>query len=1295
MPSFITNAVQVQRFADALYNVAVGTSTMAQVTADITASGGLDNALNAYYSSSFTGVPTATVAANMCTNLGIVAGQNGLVAADVTVAQNYIVGTLNAAPANARGAAVKGILNNLSALTSDKVFGAVATKFNKDIDNATAYTGTTDIAAGTAAAPVVVNTFVLTTGSNTFTGSSGADTFDGGLSSSNLQTFNSGDRLFGGDGNDELIAVVSSSVTPTAMTSIETATITNTGAASVLDFSNATGLTTLVSQGATGALTTLQGISKSVNVSIQDTTLAHTVGYSDVTGSADSATITLRNVTTPAGGVAPIMTAAGVETITLNSTGSVDNVISAPAFAAATSMLVTGTVGLNIGTLATSSTAIRSLDASAHAPTTKIGVTVTMGSASATTVIGGSGNDTITMGASSGADSVSTGDGNDLITFSANFTTADTVNGGDGTTDELRLTEANFQTASATTPTTYTVTNIERISVSTALATATTYNPTNISATATTLNVRGAKDTAITAGNNTITGPAGAFTLGLGQASTTAALDNDAGILGANTLTIADTGTGITDTVTVNNSATDASAQINVYNGSAITSNGYETLILNTGSTASSVYNSFGVITVTGDVGGTSAETVRFTGANPVNATAIIDADIIDASALTFVGTGVTNTTATFFMAAVAHTATNITGSAGPDNLVSAVASSSVDGGAGNDSITGGAGNDTLIGGDGADTLIGAAGNDSITGNAGNDSVTAGGGNDTILGGDGNDNINLEGNLAAGDSLVGGDGTDTLLLTRSTTSPTAAASVSVSGFENLRLDGADGAAATAVTLTNFVNNAFTRLNNNVSGSGAVAYSSAQDSLGTLGLQNTTAHTGSITLTRLVDGPANTLAIAIGDTASTAAAGIAETAVTVNDEEFLTITSSGFATGNAITTLSATDAISITLTGTRELTIGTLTALDVLTTLNASAFTGALSVGATAVTNSANMTITGPTSVPATISGGQGNDTINAGIGNDSLLGGDGNDSITAGAGNDTVIGGAGTDILIGGDGTDTISAVGMNAALIDGTTATSTGAVINMGASSLSATSIATLLGAGTAATAVAGISSNLSSVASGQAAYIYANTTTSGSSSVDTLSGFENIVGSSGTDYLIGNSSANTITGGLGRDVMTGGSGIDTFVYGASVGNLVNYAGTDTTAVNIERITDFLVGTDVIQLTAGTTFAGIAVVATTGVTVAAPAAIASAATLTLLAAQAALAQVEVASTAGAAAAATGLQAYVYTVAGTLGTLFEGRTYLVINNGDATIGADDVWIDITGVSGTLTGSGAGGGFTVV
>ncbi len=215
MPAFITNAVQVQRFADALYNVAVGTSTMTQVNNDITTSGGLDNALNAYYTNSFAGVSTTTVAANMCTNLGIVAGSNGLVAADVTTAQNYIVGSLNAAAANARGAAIKAILNNFSALANDAVFGKVATKFNSDIDKATVYAGSADIVAGTVPTPVVapvVNTmFTLTTGVDNITGSDQADTFNavidfagGSTISSSTSTLTATDKVVGGAGTDTL-----------------------------------------------------------------------------------------------------------------------------------------------------------------------------------------------------------------------------------------------------------------------------------------------------------------------------------------------------------------------------------------------------------------------------------------------------------------------------------------------------------------------------------------------------------------------------------------------------------------------------------------------------------------------------------------------------------------------------------------------------------------------------------------------------------------------------------------------------------------------------------------------------------------------------------------------------------------------------------------------------------------------------------------------------------------------------------------------------------------------------------
>ena len=58
-------------------------------------------------------------------------------------------------------------------------------------------------------------------------------------------------------------------------------------------------------------------------------------------------------------------------------------------------------------------------------------------------------------------------------------------------------------------------------------------------------------------------------------------------------------------------------------------------------------------------------------------------------------------------------------------------------------SITGGAGNDTIVGDDQADTLLGGLGNDNIKGGLGVDVITGGGGQDTITGGAGRDTITI------------------------------------------------------------------------------------------------------------------------------------------------------------------------------------------------------------------------------------------------------------------------------------------------------------------------------------------------------------------------------------------------------------------------------------------------------------------------------------------------------------------------------------------------------------------------
>ena len=498
--------------------------------------------------SNFSGTADSALSTLVLKNLGVTS--TTIASATYTALEAALTSAFAANP-TARGAVVLNVAKLLSGLEGNAIYGTVATTFNTTVVSNLTYSSTSTNTAALAVVPgtvaaVAAQTFTLTTGSNTFTGSTGDDTFDAGLSTSSLQTLNSGDQLDGGAGTDSLIAVLTASVTPTKLANIETVSFTNTGAASVIDLSNATGVTSLISQGSTGT-TLMQGMSTATNVYIQDTSIAHTVTFNNVTGSADSATLYLKNVTS-----SPIITAAGVETVTLNSTGSVLNVISAPAFAAATSLNVTGVIGINLGSLATSSTSIKTLNASALVPTDSIGVTVTMGSTNATTVTGSSGNDTITMGASANADSVSGGAGVDTITFSANLTAADTIDGGDGT-DILRGTSADLvATGTSTTPTTYTVTNVETIQSSDALN-GIVY-PMNISATAARFDIRSTTAAVYTGSNDTIVGGAGTFTIVLGTSSATGITNASAATGG---LTVTDTGSATTDSLTITNSAVD------------------------------------------------------------------------------------------------------------------------------------------------------------------------------------------------------------------------------------------------------------------------------------------------------------------------------------------------------------------------------------------------------------------------------------------------------------------------------------------------------------------------------------------------------------------------------------------------------------------------------------------------------------------------------------------------------------------------------------------------------------------
>jgi len=1054
-------------------------------------------------------------------------------------------------------------------MSADPTYGTYATSFNAKTTASLTLSQTAGNLGGsfTDADSVSISgqTFTLTTGTNKFTGTIADDTFDAGISSSSLQTLNSGDSLDGGAGSDALFAVVTGSVTPSALKNIEVVNVTNTTTASTVDLSNATGLTSVTNQASTVAMT-LAGISKSgPTVTVRDTAIAgQVVSFNDVTGTADAATVVINNLTSGSG-----LTVAGVETLTLVSDGSATNVIgnattAGLSAAAATKINVTGSQGLTFAAQTTQATAntnvlpatVVSLDASGNT-STLVGVTATMSSTNAVTVVGSAGNDSITL-FGTGSDSISTGAGTDTIWYSngATWTATDTINGGDGT-DTLRVLAT--QIAGSATPTTYATTNVETIQITDALAAA-VYTPANISATATTLNVTGnttaaglvnLTGAALSVSGATVAGPAGSFTLGLGASLTTNTLGR---LVNAGTLTVTDTGTAITDSLTIKNNAMQTSgSMLDVYNAQILAITGYETVTLNTGSTSGAT-NTFGTITVTGDAGGTSIETVNFTGVNIVTA-GVITADIVDASGLTATGT----TAAPTITMTTASTATKVTGSAGIDALFGHTSSAT--------SITAGAGNDTITAGSGNDTILGGDGNDQITAGSGNDSIDAGAGNDTIV---------MGANLASGDVINGGDGTDTM------TTSAAIAAAAAATISNVEIIGFSATAAQDMTA--FLNAGITTLAATGGAGTTLTVTNAQAALNTIVLATGgTYGATSLSLTRLVD---STTSDALGVYFADGIAATTFVTPSLANEETLTIGESGTDSTAAITvalgTVTATSLKTLNITGSNNHTM-TLSGNTSLATIDASAATGTLSI--TDGNSAVNETITGPASTAMTVTGGSGNDSITGGAATDSMVGGAGADTIIGNAGNDTIIGGLGVDSLVGGDGTDTISAA--YTLSTDGGSSTATGVVINLSSSAITA---ATIL-----ANATLAVSSDTSIVASNTIAYV--GTAATVSTRVDSLSGFEYIVGSTGTDYLIGSSSANSITGGTGVDYINGGLGADTIngEAGADVIILTETSSsadvvqlTDRTA--IDTITGFTTGTDRISLNGGV----VAVVSTT-----------------------------------------------------------------------------------------------------
>jgi len=1118
--AFPTNANQVQAFAGAMSGIQIGSVTMAQVNSDIAAVGSLNGALNSYYAYSFGTKTTATVAATVAANLGLTGDA-------LTQGVAYITAQLNAAAPGARGAVIANTLSLFAGLASDATFGAAATAWNTKVDAAAAYTAATDVAIGTVVATTSI--FTLTSGVNSFTGSAAADSFDASLISG-AQTWQSSDALVGGAGADTLTATLISSVTPTTMSGIEVVNATVNTTATV-NLVNATGVTNVNSVNGLAA-TTFSGIPTTVAVSVSDTSVAHTINYSGVTGSADAATIKVSGMA-----AGSTFTVPGIETLTLNAVTS-PSVIDTLSATSTTSLIATGDQALTV-TNALDAT-VRNVDASAK---TAGGLTATMGAVADATIVGGAGNDSFTISAVTGNVNANGGAGNDTFIAATNLTITDTIIGGDGT-DTLSSIFASVSTAGYSTPTTRTISGIETLIVTTEVTGALTAVGIDTGITTVTMGLNGTNNAAA------VTFNAGTSTLNIGTATGTAAsLLTSLGVVGASS--------GL-DAITVKNNNV---STVNAFNSTPITATNTETLTLDTGSYTTAVAQVAGAVSVTGSTGFQSAETLAIKGAN-VLTLGIVTADIIDASAMTAT-TGTTLTTIT------GTTAQTVTGSGGNDVLVADTTL--------NVSVSGGAGNDTITAGTGNDTLLGGAGNDVITTAAGTDSVDAGAGDDTV-----------NATLTAADILIGGDGTDTIVLD---IAATAANAVGISGFETVTVI---AGTQTMAAFTN--NSTFTRVNVPTgttsitnAGAGVVTLGSAAATTSVTFALATGSGTSDALTFRPGDNLVQTLVTANDietltlTNAATATSATAATITTLAASSLKTLNISGL--GGMTVTNPITGATGLVTVTDNHTGAGAVT-LDLSASTGAVTYTGGLATGATTLVmgNGANVvTANSATTVGNfTVTGGSGADSITGGFGADNFAGGSGADTLIGGEGADTLSGGSGNDSISGGAGVDQLS-TDSGADTIDGGAGTDV-LTISAAFSDISLDTISnveTLNMAGFGSTMTAAQHTAFTTVTNPAAitlsdagtvaaktnvtAYNLANGTNTFTAS--TTIGNNSVVGGTGSDtFNFGLAADGTTLLFTSDDTVTGGAGTDTL-------NLTGNVALTVTLSNVATVENIVIG--------------------------------------------------------------------------------------------------------------------------
>jgi len=319
----------------------------------------------------------------------------------------------------------------------------------------------------------------------------------------------------------------------------------------------------------------------------------------------------------------------------------------------------------------------------------------------------------------------------------------------------------------------------------------------------------------------------------------------------------------------------------------------------------------------------------------------------------------------------------NITGTAGRDDLSGTINNDTISGLAGDDWLTGLAGNDLLLGGDG---------NDMLYGNYGDDTLYGGTGNDTMYGGDGNDYYEINGSA---DVISDTSGIDSVRLF------SGAGYILGDNLENLyNWTGLD---------STLVGNG---RNNDMEGDGA------NDTLyGLAGDDTLSGYMGDDVLSGGAGADTYYFYNVLNDGIEYGFGNDTIIADASNGDDRVLF--SGFASTDATIAVSGDDLV-ITI-GDNSITLeGWGTSSD-SARINAFVFSdGAKTISDT---NWIDLSITG-TSGNDSLSGTSGPDTISGLAGDDSLSGGGGSDSLNGGAGDDTLYGGSGNDTMDGGAGND-------------------------------------------------------------------------------------------------------------------------------------------------------------------------------------------------------------------------------------------------------------------------------------